>query len=64
MSLTHLKDQVAQLQDAEQRQLIAYLFSLRAAKDDQYMDALSQKIDDNDPSHWMELDEVKKRYST
>ena len=63
MSLAQVKDQAAHLLPAERRQLIAFLFSLQTEQDEELQKSLARKIDDNDPSHWVELDELKKRYS-
>ena len=63
MSLAQLKDQAAHLQSAEQRELIAYLISLQTAGSDSFKDTLARKIDDTDPAHWVELDDLEKRLS-
>ena len=63
MSLAQLKDQAAHLQSAEQRELIAYLISLQTAGSDSFKDTLARKIDDTDPANWVELDDLKKRFS-
>ena len=63
MSLAQLKDQAAHLGLVEQRELIAFLISRQTEQDDEFKNALAQKIDDTDPSHWVELDELKKHYS-
>ena len=62
MSLSQLKDQAADLGLGEQRELIAFLLSRQTEQDEEFKNALAQKIDDKDPSHWVELDELKKRY--
>ena len=63
MSLAQLKDQAAHLGLVEQRELIAFLISRQTEQDEEFKSALAQKIDDKDPSHWVELDELRKRYS-
>jgi hypothetical protein len=63
MSLAQLKDQAAHLQPVEQRELIAFLISRQTEQDDDFKRTLAQKIDDTDASHWVELDELKKRFS-
>ena len=63
MSLAHLKVQAAHLQLNEQRELIAYLIARQTERDEDFKRTLAEKIDDNDPSHWVELDELQKRYS-
>ena len=61
MSLSQVKDQAAQLPPAEQRQLIAFLVAEQAKKDEGFKQAMARKIDDNEPSHWIDLDEARKR---
>jgi hypothetical protein len=63
MSLAQLKDQAAHLMLAEQRELIAFLISRQTAQDEGFKDTLARKVDDKDPAHWVELDELRKRYS-
>jgi len=63
MSLAQLKDQAAHLPPSEQRELIAFLISRHTEQDEDFKRTLAQKIDDNDSSHWVELDDLRKRYS-
>jgi hypothetical protein len=63
MSLSQLKDQATHLPAGEQRELIAYLISRQTEQDEDFQRTLAQKIDDTDPSHWVELDDLQKRYS-
>ena len=61
MSLSQLKDQAAQLLPVEQRQLIAFLVAEQAKKEEGFKEAMARKIDDNDPTHWIDLDEARER---
>jgi hypothetical protein len=61
MSLAQLKDEAAQLQSKEQRELIAFLIAQQTSRDDAFKKSLASKIDDRDPAHWVELDDVRKR---
>ncbi len=63
MSLAQLKDEAAQLQSKEQRELIAFLIARQTGRDEAFKKVLAAKIDDGDPGHWMELDEVRERDS-
>ena len=63
MSLAQLKDQAADLPHVEQRELIAFLIARQTERDEDFKRTLAQKIDDADPAHWMELEELQKRYS-
>ncbi len=46
MSLAQLKDQAAHLPFKEQRELIAFLISLRTDPDEEFKKTLAAKIDD------------------
>lgn len=61
MSLARLKDQAADLSLGEQRELIAFLIARQIEQDGDFKRTLAQKIDGVDPSHWVELDELRKR---
>jgi len=63
MSLAQLKEQAAHLQLSEQRELIAFLISRQTEQDEAFKRTLAEKIDDTDPAHWVELDDLRKRYS-
>ncbi len=63
MSLAQLKDQAAHLPPAEQRELIAFLISQQTEKDEAFKESLARKIDDADPSRWIDLDDLQKRFS-
>lgn len=63
MSLAQLKDEAAHLRLAEQRELIAFLISRQTEQDQDFKDTLARKVDDKDPMHWVELNELQKRYS-
>ena len=63
MSLTQLKDQAAGLELVVQRELIAFLIARQTDQDEDFKRALAGKIDDANPSNWVELDELQQRYS-
>lgn len=63
MSLAQLKDQAAHLQAAERRELIAFLVSIQTSQNDEFQSDLARKIDDQNPTHWVELNDLQKRYS-
>ena len=63
MSLDQLKDQITRLVPQEQRELIAYMVSLQTDRNNGFKKQLAQKIDDTDPSHWVELDDLQQRFS-
>ena len=61
MSLAQLKDQAVHLDLGEQRELIAFLISRQTEQDEDLKRTLARKIDDTDPAHWVELDDLQKR---
>jgi hypothetical protein len=63
MSLAQLKDQAAHLPFKEQRELIAFLISLRTEQDENFKAGLAAKIDDKNPANWVELDDLTKRFA-
>jgi hypothetical protein len=63
MSLAQLKDEAAHLPTDEQRELIAFLVARQTAADEDLQRVLAEKIDDKDPSRWVDLDDLAKRFS-
>ena len=63
MSLKQLKDQAVHLSLTEQRELIAFLVTRQPEYSKDFKRVLAEKIDDNDSSHWVELDDLQKRYA-
>ena len=63
MSLVQLKDEVAGLQPVEQRELIAFLVARQTDSDEDFQRELARKIDDANPTHWVELDDLLKRHA-
>jgi hypothetical protein len=63
MSFVELKNEAAKLPVSRQRELMAYLVALQTSRDDKFRAKLAGKVDDEDSSHWMELNEVRKRYA-
>ncbi len=63
MSFAQLKDQVSQLPSAEQRKLMAYLVALETERDASLRNGLAAKIDDKDPNNWVELDQLRDRFT-
>jgi len=63
MSLTQMKDEAAHLPLKEQRELIAFLVALQTEKDQEFKEKLATKIDDRDPTHWMDLEDARKRHA-
>ena len=61
MSLAQLKDQATHLEIGEQRELIAFLIARQTEQDEDFKRTLAEKIDDKEPSHWVDLDDLQKR---
>lgn len=54
-----IKHQVSRLELKERRDLIAS----QTSDDPKFQRAMARKIDDTDPSHWISLEDLKKRYA-
>lgn len=56
MSVQEIKEQLAALPRNEQDEVIAYLFHLRHAHDQEYASKTGRRLGDKDPSHWLPPD--------
>jgi hypothetical protein len=63
MSIEAIKQELAGLDAAGRQQIIAYLVSINQRENPEYRAKMARKIDDNDPSHWLTLEEFEKRLS-
>ena len=61
MSLEAIQREVATWPKPQVRKLQAYLVSLQREGDEEAMRRLTAKVDDNDPSHWVSLEEMASR---
>jgi hypothetical protein len=61
MSIAELKAEVDRLTPEERKQLASYIVAKNQLSRPEVMEELSRKIDDNDPSHWLTLEEFGKR---
>jgi hypothetical protein len=61
MSLAEIKAEVDRMTPKEQDELRLYLRSKIRPMDAETRRRLTEKIDDNDPSHWLTLEEFGKR---
>ena len=61
MVLAQIKNEAACLPLPEQRELIAFLVALQTGADAEFKAKLAAKIDDRDPTPWLELNEARKR---
>ena len=61
MSLAQIKDEAESLAPEERQELMDWLFALQTRGDEEHRRRLAQKIDDNNPEHWIDLDELEQR---
>jgi hypothetical protein len=59
MSLETLKQKAAELDPAERRKLMGFLASLNVSDDERA--ALARKVDDNNPEHWLTVEQLDKK---
>jgi hypothetical protein len=60
MTMAELMREVASLTSAQKDELAAYLLHLRLAQDQTWRTEMARRIDDQDPSHWLTLEEWKR----
>ena len=60
MNIDDLKLEVARLSGEEQAQLIGYLVQLRYARDPAYRNETTQRLNDQDKSHWLTPEEFER----
>jgi hypothetical protein len=58
MSIQQLKSEAGALSAEERRELIGYLVALGRERSASYWDALSAKIENRDPSHWVREEDL------
>lgn len=61
MSFEALKEQVDSLADGERRRLMAYLVSIEHSRSAEHARRMKEKIDCNDPTRWLTLEELQNR---
>ncbi len=63
MELTALEKEIERRTPQEQDRLAAFLSSLRAKRDPEYLRELDRRLDDRSPDQWLTLDELKHELS-
>jgi hypothetical protein len=63
MSIEAIKQELAELDADGRRQIIAFLVSINQRENPEYRTKMARKIDDNDPSHWLTLEEFEQKLS-
>ena len=61
MSLEQLKREVTELSDREQAELIGFTLRLRQAHDADYRREVTDRLNDQDKSHWLTPEEFERR---
>jgi hypothetical protein len=59
MSMAELMRQVAELPPEQQNELAALLLHLRLKRDPAWRAELTQRVDDDNPNHWVSLEDWK-----
>jgi hypothetical protein len=62
MSLAQVKTEAASLSPKEQGELMSFLAAIQLAGDKDLRQGLTQKIDDQNSDHWIDLDVLKERW--
>lgn len=61
MSFDALKEQAASLVPDDRRRLVAYLVALQDSQTAAYRTRLRNKIDDQNPNHWLGIEQLDER---
>lgn len=61
MTITEIKKEVTELDDQEQREILAHLVHIRQMKDPEYLDRITNLIDNKDPKNWVSLDDFNRK---
>ena len=60
MTIAEIKKEVTELDDQEQRGILAHLVHIRQMKDPDYLDQITNLMDDKDRKNWVSLDDFNK----
>lgn len=61
MSFEQIKREVALLSERQQTELISYTLQLRYAQDGQFHREVTDRLNDQEKSHWLTPDEFERR---
>ncbi len=61
MTLQAIKDEIGTLPQRQRRELVTYLVSLEDKARRARAKRMAEKINDNDPSYWLALEDVEDR---
>lgn len=59
MVLEELKSEVERLSPEERHELAAFLNKLRLENDEEFWKRVRRRMDDKDPAHWVNIDDIK-----
>ncbi|HEV7404144.1 MAG TPA: hypothetical protein VGO11_14485 [Chthoniobacteraceae bacterium] len=63
MSFAQLKEEAANLEPRERRELMAFLAARDTAGDEEFQKLLAEELDNKDPENWFTLDAARKKYA-
>jgi transcription elongation GreA/GreB family factor len=63
MSIDAIKQELANLNVEHRNEIVAYLLAIDDQKSAEYRTALTRKVDDRNPDHWLTLEELDRRLS-
>ncbi len=63
MSIDAIKQELANLDEERRSEIIAFLVALSDRNDAEHRAEITRRIDDKDPSHWMTLEELERRFA-
>jgi hypothetical protein len=61
MEVGVLKSELVALESKARRQMIAFLLTSEEKDNQEYRQELARRLDDEDPTHWISLDELDRR---
>lgn len=64
MSVEVLMREIAELDPAGRRRLMAYMVSLQSDADETHRVEMARRIDDRDPASWATLEDLDRRLGT
>ena len=59
MTLLELKKEIAELEPADQDEIVSYIGQLKARQDPAYEREMERRLDDRDPEHWVSLEDLE-----
>ena len=62
MSFAQLKEEAANLEPGERRELMAFLAARDMENDAEFQKLLGEELDNKDPDNWFTLEQARKRY--